>query len=192
MYINNYAFNAAAAIEMLNLNNYGMHWNVQNNSVWTCDDTRSPITTTTTQSWNPPIHSDEVMSQLDNTLNDKNKEHNEEETFQYEDEPSSSSKRLNIKLMLTFKNSSSNNHNEFNIELVEARFEVIAIRNKDGFDGFINPIRQTIETMITLLVNLALFAWLQGASHQMNLSPCITLLPKQLQWIIYPSPILAR
>jgi hypothetical protein len=103
-----------------------------------------------------PMHSDKVVSQLENTSHDEDEEDDEEETFQYKDEPSSPSKRLNVGLMPTFKNSSINNHDEFKIELVQAGFEVISLENKDGYDGFVNPIRQAIENNDSVARELSL------------------------------------
>ena len=68
-------------------------------------------------------HSNEIVSELANTSNDKIDE-DDEEIFKYKDEPSSPLKRLNVKLMSMFKNSSVTNQEEFKIELVNAGFEV--------------------------------------------------------------------
>ena len=100
-------------------------------------------------------HSDEIVSELADTSNDEINKDNEE-TYKYKDEPSSPSKRLNVELMSMFKNSSMGNQEEFKIELVDAGFEVISLENKDGYDSFINPIRQAIDNDDNIATNLGL------------------------------------
>ena len=99
--------------------------------------------------------SDEIVSELADTSNDKIEE-DDEETYKYKEGLSSPSKRLNVELMSTFKNSSMTNHEEFEIELVNAGFEVISLKNKDGYDGFINPIRQAIANDDNIATDLGL------------------------------------
>ena len=100
-------------------------------------------------------HSHDIDSELIDTSNDEIKK-DDKETYKYKDELPSPSKRLNVELMSMFKNSSISSQEEFKIKLVDARFEVISLKNKDGYDGSINPIRQAITNNNNIATDLGL------------------------------------